>query len=1281
VPRASERDTILIALLQPLFFRIIGTTARNEPRAKRKSMSTIPYPRWFFRFSRTPGERLVGAKLRRIGRSRMLLKAALWAAGLVTLFALLGFFVVPPVAKHYMVKNLSALLGRQVTIQDIDVNPFTMTAAVHGFTVKEPDGSEVFASFEELFVDLQAESIVRRAPILDDIRLQRPYVHVERRDDGSYNFSDLVKKFAAKRSPQSEDQGQTFFSLNNIQIFAGRLRFDDRPKRAEHAVTDINLAIPFISNLPYLADRYVQPSFSAKVNDTPFAINGRTKPFKESLETEVELDIYSLEVPRYMEYVPAQLPFKISSGQLEVRMTATFSRTPNRGPSLSLAGKVGLEKFSMSQTDGRALAGIDRLALPVVSAVVFAREVKLGNVLVENPEVFVRRERDGNLNWLNLVREASAQSGEKSVPSPEAEPPRPGSGGSPWKLEIARFEIKQGKLHFADETTPKPFQTDAENLRLVVQKIAYPQREPAAVELGFDTRWGESITAASVLFITPLHVDGSIDITGLQPRNYAPYFAQSVGFDVREGTLNVSTRFKAAQAEQETSATLSGLNASVDQLRLRKRGASEDFLVLPALALKGLDLDLDRRSLQVTDVTSRGGRLHAIRDRDGTIDLSRLTRNEQSAGQASSSAAKGKESGAWQWLVKRIALERYAVTFDDRMPPQGVTHDIGPIKLNLEDLSNRRNSTARVALETGVNKTGEVIASGPVGMDPPRAQLSLDVRSLDLVPLQPYFEDKLNILVTSGEALVHGLLEVRSQGGSPLAVAFKGDAGVNDFASVDKLKAEDFLKWRSLFVAGIDAVSLPFALHIRDVALADFYSRLIIYPDGRLNVQGIVADGASAQRPGQAQSDEHAPAQRPARRAGGEPRAAPSEAQNAAPAPVTIGKISLQGGDVNFTDLFIKPNYSADLSQIGGSVTGLSSQLDTTADVELRGRFAQSAPVQIDGKLNPLLKNLFLDIKANVRDIELGPFTPYSGKYVGYAIQKGKMSFDVAYRIEDRKLSARNRLTLNQLTFGDRIESPTATKLPVLLAVALLQDRNGVIDVNLPISGSLDDPKFSIGGIILQIVFNLIEKAVTSPFALIGSLFGGQGEELAYVRFEPGRAALAPGAEDKLDKLQKALIERPALKLDVTGRADPDRDREGLRRYRFDQQVKAQKLKELVKKGASVPSLDEVKVEPQEYETYLKRAYKESKLPKPRNLIGLPKDLPRDEMEKLMLTDLHVTDDDLVQLANQRAQVAKDVITRAGKVPVERVFLLAPKVETQKGEQESASSRVDFALK
>ncbi|HEX6801918.1 MAG TPA: DUF748 domain-containing protein, partial [Candidatus Binatia bacterium] len=333
-----------------------------------------------------------------------------------------------------------------------------------------------------------------------------------------------------------------------------------------------------------------------------------------------------------------------------------------------------------------------------------------------------------------------------------------------------------------------------------------------------------------------------------------------------------------------------------------------------------------------------------------------------------------------------------------------------------------------------------------------------------------------------------------------------------------------------------------------------------------------------------------------------------------------------------------------------------------------------------------LSKELFLDLVADAKEIELSPMTPYSGRYVGYGIEKGKLSFNVKYKLENRKLSAENKIILNQLTFGDKIESPDATKLPVLLAVALLKDRDGVIDVDLPISGSLDDPQFSVGGIVLRIIINIITKAVTAPFSLLASAFGGgsgSGDELSYIEFDNGRASLNQAAQAKIATLAKALNNRPGLSLELSGRVDSVSDLDGLKRVGIERKVKAQKLKDLVRRGEGAKSVDEVQIDAKEYAQYLKAAYGEESFPKPRNLIGLAQDLPVPEMEKLMMQYAKTTDDDLRQLASQRAQAVRDALLASGQVTADRLFIVAAKplsVE-ERSKLKGKPNRVDFTMK
>jgi hypothetical protein len=306
--------------------------------------------------------------------------------------------------------------------------------------------------------------------------------------------------------------------------------------------------------------------------------------------------------------------------------------------------------------------------------------------------------------------------------------------------------------------------------------------------------------------------------------------------------------------------------------------------------------------------------------------------------------------------------------------------------------------------------------------------------------------------------------------------------------------------------------------------------------------------------------------------------------------------------------------------------------------------------------------------------------TPYAAKYLGYTIQKGKLAMDLKYLIVQKKLDAENKIFFDQLTLGDRVESPQATKLPVKFGISLLKDRKGEIHLDVPVTGRLDDPKFSVFRIVLQVIGNLLVKAATSPFALISALTGG-GEQLEYAEFEYGSAEVKDQTVKKLNTIAKALQDRPEIKLDVTGHVDMEKDREALKTLFFQRKIKNQKMKETARKGQPSVPVDEIKVEAEEYERYLKKAYKEEKFPKPKNFLGLEKSIPVPEMEKLMLTHLEVKEEDLRDLASQRSRKVKDFLAREGKIEPERIFLVEAKSLAPEKKENLKDSRVVFALK
>ncbi len=683
------------------------------------------------------------------------------------------------------------------------------------------------------------------------------------------------------------------------------------------------------------------------------------------------------------------------------------------------------------------------------------------------------------------------------------------------------------------------------------------------------------------------------------------------------------------------------------------------------MAVKGIRVDLAGHRIDIAEVSNSQTRARMLRNKQGEIEWvsSPVLRTIRA------SDAKAKDEKPWVGNVAKLDIDDLAFAFEDKSTSPAALQELEGFSLHAENLGNEPHKAGKLALQGKINKKGSLKVDGSLQVMPLQAKLKVETVAIPVMPLEPYFGQFLNIALTRGQVSNKGEATAQIDKDGSFKAGYKGSVTLGDFLAVDKGNSADFLKWKSLYLGGIDFRLQPMAINIGEIALADFYSKLILNQAGRLNVQDIVK---------KAQGE--APATPPVAAAPTTPgkTAEVKAAEPAKPAlPIKIAKITLQNGTVNFSDFFVKPNYTVNVTKLGGRVTGLSSAADTVADLDLRGSYANSAPVSIVGKLNPLAAKSYLDIKTDISGVDLVAFSPYAGKYAGYNIEKGKLSLNLAYKLENKQLTADNKLFIDQFTFGDKVESPDATKLPVNLAISLLKNNRGEIDLNLPISGSLDDPQFSVGGLVVKVIVNLFVKAVTSPFALLGSMFGG-GEELSHVEFAPGRASFDETAGKKLQALAKALNERAALKLEITGRADPEADKEGIKRVAIERAMKAEKAKDTLKKKGEGESLEAIEIAPEEYKTYLARAYKEAKFPKPRNMVGLQKDLPVEEMEKLMLTNLPATDEDIKALAARRAEAVQGWLVEQGKVPLERIFLLPPKTAA---DEKSKGNRVDFSLR
>lgn len=1169
---------------------------------------------------------MLAARIGAVARAWRGRKLALWIAGVAAGYAALGFFAAPPILKWQLEHRLSEALQRNVTLQAVRVNPFAPSVALRGLAITERGGGAHFVGFDELYVDAAWTSVFRLAPVVDRIRLAKPFLRVVRHPDGTYNFQDLLE--ASAQPPGEEREGALpRFALFNIEILDGRIHFDDRLEGERHVATGLGVGIPFVSTLPAHVEVDVQPYLAVQLNGAPLRLSGEAQPFAQARTTTLEVNLAGFDLTRIVPYLPVKARARLASALLDARLVVAFDQPAGETPRLRVRGSAALADARLLDAHDRPVLAFQRLGVTLNELEPFASRYAIKSVALEGAELHVRRHRSGALNLAELGPVGSAGESES------------GSGAAP-ALEIERLTLELAKLTFVDESTAPAFRAVLEEGRIEGSGFSLEEGARSQWSVSAVTDASETLRLAARMSLEPLAAEGRVDLGTVKLARYQPYVAGVTELQVERGELDLGVSFD--WAAEPRALRLADVALALRALQTRLPGEPEPLLRVGALRVLGAGADLAARTASLGEIDAEDVHLALRREADGTLNLARLaTRDTEPVPDETPPAQ------PWRIDLPRASLAA-ALAFEDLFTNTPARIRIDSLALEATRLSTARGERGNLSVRAVIDGSGRLSASGPLSLDPPAARLEVAAQEIGLLAAQPYLDPLVHLALTSGTLSMKGTAAFEQPPDGPLNVSYRGEARVGGFTAVDKRSTNDLLKWKALSVTGIDFRLAPLSVSLDEAKLSGYYARIILSEEGRLNLQDLAVQAEAA----------------PAAPAVATPR-------------VRIGSIVLENGNIDYSDFYVKPSYSANLTGVGGAVTEMTPA--KAGDVALRGKLDGAAPVAIAGRVNPLAPDLFVDLEASAKDIELAPLTPYSVKYAGYNIERGKLTITAAYDIAERKLNAANRIYLDQFTFGERVESPTATTLPVTFAVALLKDRNGVIDLDLPISGSLDDPQFSFGGMVAKVLVNLIAKAVTSPFALLGALVGG-GPELAYVEFPAGSAALADIGRSKLEKLAKALAERPGLRLEVTGRAAPEADREVLAREALQARLRSEKFRDLQRAGAAPASADAVTIEPEEYEKYLRLAHREVERRKAGDTLVVAADLPVPEMEQALLVDADISESRLRRLAMARAQAARDWLVREGSVPAERVFLVAPKLAAE-GKEGSELARVDFGLR
>ncbi len=1062
---------------------------------------------------------------RHANKWRKALRVAIIALALVAIFLGACALIVPHVIKTSAPNWLKEKTGRTLVVRDAAFNPFSLRLRVEDAALS--DAGKPLARFNALEIKGSWSSLKELAWTAESITLTQPEISARIAADGSLDwvrFLDaLPKDVKDPKPPEPPSDRVPRILLHTISVTNAAVRLTDErvgasEKRLE--LTPLTFKLDKLSTLPRDRGDY---ALEATLNDQT-RVQWKGRVGLNPIESSGDIVVTNLPLTRVQSIANVQLPVAIGAVGGTVNLRTNYSAAAGTDFVAAGIGDGVLEINDLRATQGKDDASIKSIKLSPLSASwaktkADGRDQQLLALLpltavLQGITVKVDAQSEPLLSVAQVatVKPVAVDLNAQTVDVPQiaivglqgsVSRERSGRVLLPFAgLSASAATPKSGTQAAASSPTPAKkgwrinvaeVTTDKANLAWRDQSIAVPQTVSAKLDLtvGATLTTGDKQTA--------------------------------VVSSKRMSLSDITMRDEATTTAWLTAKEIRALPVEIDLL-----GSKID---LPRIELDApvVNLALDKAGLDVA---------HKFAPAIVTVTVTAAT-----AGAAATVAAPvaaiqpSTPNAAPKISVAGITVNGGRVSLVDSTLPTALTHVLDAIRITADrieiDGSRPLSATAIVTLASG----GALQAKLKFDQKRREGDVEFALEKVALAALSPYLNRNTKLKLSKGEAAVAGRVKFSGATNADEALRFEGNLAVRELELIDETTQAPFAQWNELSSRDVKVSSGKRGL---DVVLADLLldgprGKLIIAENSTVNLTQIAkADASGAAQPAQPAS--------PAK----PPEAAPLPVDGEKSVRINVDRLQVTGGDVEFADLSLRPQFGTRISDLSGLIVGLSTEPSSRAEVSLEGKVDEFGLARVSGNLSPLGATEYTDIKAIFRNVEMKNLTPYSGKFAGRRIESGKLSLDLEYKIDKRKLKGENKLVVDNLVLGEKIDSKDATNLPLDLAIALLRDSNGMIELGLPVQGSLDDPQFSFGGLVWKVIVNVLTKIATAPFRALGALLGGSGEEFEAVNFEPGEARLLPPEREKLAKLAKALEQRPQLKLAVEGRFDKERDREAL---------------------------------------------------------------------------------------------------------------------------------------
>ncbi len=961
------------------------------------------------------------------------------------LYTLTGFLAAPRIIRWYAPKYAQQNLHCRLGIDKVRVNPFLLTLAIDGFSLRQADGLPT-AAFERFFVDLEISSLFRWAIVVKELHLEKPDIQVVIESDGSNNLNALAQSPEQTQKPATSEASPLPFILQNATIVNGRIVVVDKRQStpADFTLQGLDLRL---HDFATVQEHHGSYNLSAATEEGE-SVQGEGEISLAPFHSKGKLAFTAIRVASLWEFVRDSTNLQQPEGKID--LATAYHVSADNTPVQATLEKVRLTLADLSL---RLQAATDPPCFQLKTMTLAAprfdlaeKELRVEHLLFEDGDMDVRVNDSGVINLQGMIRGAS----------PEQHPtPAPASPSVPepqWTVLTDAIEVKNMAIHVDDESRKNPLKAE--------------------------------IAGAD------LHLRANLKFGG----NAGDILLEEMASELRG-------------------------------VKIHGTAAPEPLFTTDKLTVTGGKCDLNAQTLTLARVAMQHGHLDAAREGNGNINWQELLQAKATANKPEKPEPAANADPAWSYLVNAFEVDGFDVKFSDLttgsdkpvLSLKGFNAKAGEI-----DGKSPMDFTVHFQAEQG----GTATVQGTVNPATAAAEADLQVDKMVLTFLQPYLAPHVTLQLQSAAASAQGRLRYGMPGDKQQA-AYEGSFGLSNLRLINPGVKKPYLSWDDVRLSKCRLTLQPNRLDAQEISITKPVGELIIAKDKTLTLTKVLKN-----RP-EGKKDKTSAKTAPKGKKG-----ARSEDDFA----YHVSKIQVKKGDLVFADFSILPSFKTRIHDLKGTVTGLSSEPTAQAKIKMDGHVDTYGTAKISGVIRPHDFGRASDINLVFRNVEMKNLSPYSGKFAGRLIESGKLSADLQYTLQEHKMIGENKVVIDDLFLGEQVDNPDASNLPLNLALALLKDANGRIDIGLPVTGDLNDPQFRIGPLIWKMFTNLIIKTATAPFQALGGLLGGNTENFDTVQFDPGDDELPPPEKENLLKLADALKKRPELNLVIQGRYSPEKD-------------------------------------------------------------------------------------------------------------------------------------------